>query len=224
MNTINQLASASALQAEAASAQRDSQMLADDFDTFLQLLTTQLRNQDPLEPMDTAQFTNQLVQFSSVEQQIQSNAYLEKLISSSQAQAVNAVVGYLGSTVTAGGVASNLADGEAEWTLMSQSAAETSTITIFDENGREVFTTTHSVEPGLSTFTWNGRSSDGVAQPEGVYMIRVEGENGAGRPVNVQTAIRGTVDGIDVTGDQPMLRIGEVWVRLQSVLMVEAGA
>jgi flagellar basal-body rod modification protein FlgD len=79
-------------------------MLADDFDTFLQLLTTQLRNQDPLEPMDTNQFTQQLVQFSGVEQQIQTNSYLENLITSTEAQSVNAAVNYLGSTVTVAGV------------------------------------------------------------------------------------------------------------------------
>ena len=221
MNTLNQLASMSAVQVDQANAQRDSRMLADDFDTFLQLLTTQLRNQDPLEPMDTNEFTNQLVQFSSVEQQIQTNSYLESLISSSEAQAVNAVVGYLGSTVTAGGVATNLADGEARWTLMSTAVADDSTVTIFDENGQEVFSTSHSVDSGFSTFTWDGTSNSGQAMPEGVYMIRVEGRNGAGRDVNVQSAVSGVVDGIDVTGDQPMLRIGDVWVRLQSVLMVE---
>src|SRR3954470_17819141 len=81
----------------AASAQKQ---LAGNFDTFLTLLTTQLKNQDPLSPMDSNQFTQQLVQFSQVEQQINANKNLESLVSMSKAQGATSAVGYLGKTLT----------------------------------------------------------------------------------------------------------------------------
>ena len=222
MTTLDQLASLSATQVDLANSQRDTQMLADDFDTFLQLLTTQLRNQDPLEPMDTNEFTNQLVQFSGIEQQIQTNTYLETLITSSQAQAVNAVVGYLGTNVTAEGVATNLADGSASWTLQSNIAAGASTIRISDENGREVFSAPHALAAGKSSYTWDGRTSTGQPAPEGLYRIQVQGSTTNGDPVDVDTAISGKVTSVDVTGGEPVLYIEDVQVRLSSIQRVDA--
>lgn len=222
MNTLDQLATTSAANAQAAKSAADTQMLADDFDTFLQLLTTQLRNQDPLEPMDTNQFTQQLVQFSGVEQQIRSNSYLETLIASTKAQAVNAVVGYLGSTVKAQGTTTNLTDGGASWHLTSPVSAEGSTLSISDQNGREVFSRPYAVSAGESLFTWDGRMSNNQMAPDGMYSLLVRGNTANGDPVDINTAISGKVTGIDVTGDQPVLRLGEVEVNMSAVQSVTA--
>ncbi len=221
MTTLDQLAALSQTQVDLANSQRDEQMLADDFDTFLQLLTTQLRNQDPLEPMDTNQFTQQLVQFSGVEQQIRTNSYLESLITSTEAQAVNAVVGYLGSTVTANGVATNLQNGQASWQLSAPFAGESSSITISDANGREVYSQPYSVPAGQSTFTWDGRMSNGQTAPEGIYRILVQGQTAGGDPVSVDTSITGQVTSVDVSGSEPVLRIGDVEVSLAAVQRVD---
>jgi flagellar basal-body rod modification protein FlgD len=222
MSTLDQLASASQAAAQQANAQRDQQMLADDFDTFLQLLTTQLRNQDPLEPMDTNQFTQQLVQFSGVEQQIQTNSYLENLITSTEAQSVNAAVSYLGSTVTVAGVSTTLDSGQASWELVAGVAAPDSTVTIFDVNGTEVFTTKHAVDRGESTFTWDGKTNDGTDAPDGVYSIRVVGNTSDGQAVNVYAAVTGKVTGVDFTGSEPVLQIGQVRANLSSVMEIQA--
>jgi len=224
MSTIDQLAAASTASAQQAEAQRDQQMLADDFDTFLQLLTTQLRNQDPLEPMDTNQFTQQLVQFSGVEQQIQTNSYLENLITSTEAQSVNAAVSYLGSTVTVAGVTTNLADGQASWELVAGAAAPDSTVTIYDANGSEMFSTKHAVDRGESTFTWDGKTNDGTDAPDGIYSIRVIGNTSDGQSVNVYSAISGKVTGVDFTGNEPVLQIGDVRANLSSVMEIQAPA
>lgn len=224
MSTIDQLAAASTAAANQANAQRDQQMLADDFDTFLQLLTTQLRNQDPLEPMDTNQFTQQLVQFSGVEQQIQTNSYLENLITSTEAQSVNAAVSYLGSTVTVAGVTTNLAGGQASWELVAGAAAPDSTVTIYDVNGNEMFSTKHAVDRGESTFTWDGKTNDGTDAPDGIYSIRVIGNTSDGQSVNVYSAISGKVTGVDFTGSEPVLQIGDVRANLSSVMEIQAPA
>src|SRR5579884_3869002 len=76
------------------------QQLTGNFDTFLQLLTTQLQNQDPLSPMDSTQFTQQLVEFSQVEQQINTNNNLQNLIGLTEANAGSTAVSYLGKDVT----------------------------------------------------------------------------------------------------------------------------
>jgi flagellar hook assembly protein FlgD len=99
--------------------------LASNFDTFLTLLTTQLKNQDPLSPMDSSQFTQQLVQFSQVEQSINANQNLEKLITLTQARAGSDAVNYLGKTVTITDGTAGLKSGQALWgySLASDSAA-----------------------------------------------------------------------------------------------------
>lgn len=222
MNSLEQLANTSAAQASEASAARSNAALADDFDTFLQLLTTQLQNQDPLEPLNTNEFTSQLVQFSSVEQQIQTNDYLESLITSTEAQAVNAVMNYLGATVTAEGVTNNLVNGSAEWTIRADRPAEASRLTIFDVNGREVFNQTLAFEAGETRFTWDGSTNSGQQAADGIYQIRVEGFNASGDIVDINTAISGRVTGVDVTGSQPLLKLGSVEVQLASILGVEA--
>lgn len=222
MSTLDQLASASSSQVALANSQRDQQALANDFDTFLQLLTTQLRNQDPLEPMDTNQFTQQLVQFSGVEQQIKTNSYLENLITSTEAQSVNAAVNYLGSTVRVSGVTTTLSDGRASWQLSAGSGAPESVVSILDANGNQVFSTRHSVARGDSQFVWDGRNSSGASMPDGVYAIRVEGAASDGSPVNVATSVSGKVTGVDFTGSEPMLQLGAVRANLTSVMQIQA--
>ena len=98
--------------------------IAGNFDTFLQLLTTQLKNQNPLDPLDTNQFTQQLVQFSSVEQQLKTNDFLSALGAGQLANSVQTnAVNYIGKTVTAAGVRSELTNGKAVWNFSLKDAA-----------------------------------------------------------------------------------------------------
>src|SRR5882757_10530021 len=120
MDPISAVSAAS--QSEAAKAKGK---LGTNFDTFLTLLTTQLKNQDPLSPMDSSQFTQQLVQFSQVEQSINTNQNLESLISLTKARAASDAVSYLGKTVTLTDGTAGLKSGQAQWgySLASDSAA-----------------------------------------------------------------------------------------------------
>lgn len=220
---LDQLASASQAQANQARSDRDQQMLADDFDTFLQLLTTQLKNQDPTDPLDTNEFTQQLVQFSGIEQQIQTNSYMESLIKSTEAQAVNAVVGYLNSIVEASGTTTSMVDGKAHWTLDSPLAAENSTVTILDENGKEVFSGRYAVPAGESVYTWDGRTNDGQTLNSGTYTLRIAGNTANDDAVTIQTGIVGRVSSIDFSGDQPVLKIGDIEVQMNAIKSVTAG-
>src|ERR1700728_5115367 len=135
-----------------------TQQIAGNFDTFLQLLTTQLQNQDPLDPMDTSQFTEQLVEFASVEQQINENTNLQTLISLQQTSEATQAMQLIGSTVTVNsttGTLSNATGQAASWSLNSPSP-RTGRAPITRSNGQVAFTGTTSLTSGNQTYTWNG--------------------------------------------------------------------
>src|ERR1700722_1542576 len=90
--------------------------LSGNFDTFLTLLTTQLKNQDPTSPMDSSTFTQQLVEYSQVEQQINTNTNLQTLITQGQSNGSAMATSYLGKNVTVTGGAGALSQGTANWT------------------------------------------------------------------------------------------------------------
>src|SRR5438067_9156885 len=115
--------------ASAAASAVGAPTITQNFDKFLQLLTTQLKNQNPLSPLDTNQFTQQLVQFAQVEQQINMNSSLSTLISLQQASQTSAALGFLGQSVTISGDTAKLAQGQASWSF-SGSAPATATVTI----------------------------------------------------------------------------------------------
>src|ERR1700737_2335603 len=109
--------------------------IAGNFNAFLTLLTTQLQHQDPLSPLDANQFTQELVQFSSVEQQIQTNASLKTLISLQQSQQVTAALSFLGHTVVVNGSVAQLTGGKAEWSYTANKPG-IATINISDSTGK----------------------------------------------------------------------------------------
>src|ERR1700728_4685859 len=134
-----------------------TQQIAGNFDTFLQLLTTQLQNQDPLDPMDTSQFTEQLVEFASVEQQINENTNLQTLISLQQTSEATQAMQLIGSTVTVNSTTGTLANASgqsASWALSSPSPA-TGTVTITNSAGAVAHTGTTSLSSGNNTYSWN---------------------------------------------------------------------
>src|SRR5215217_4559085 len=114
---------ASATTASAAGSTVAEKTISQNFDTFLQLLTTQLKNQSPLDPLDTNQFTQQLVQFAQVEQQIKQNDSLATLISLQKATQTSAALGFLGSTVVVDGDTAQMTGGKAAWSFSSDKAA-----------------------------------------------------------------------------------------------------
>lgn len=195
------------------------QSIAQNFDTFLSLLTTQLKHQNPLDPLDTNQFTQQLVQFTGVEQQLKTNEFLEAMMLSTQNANNSEAVGYVGKVVTASGAKSELVDGEAVWHFGVDKAASI-TATVRDGDGNTVFVKQGNVEQGESVFKWDGIGSDGRQKPDGSYSITIEARDADGRFVNVATEMTGEVTGVDFTGSEPVLLIGGARVNLSSVLTV----
>jgi flagellar basal-body rod modification protein FlgD len=185
----------------------NSATLASNFTTFLQLLTTQLKNQNPLDPLDTNQFTQQLVQFAQVEQQLKSNDQLSTLVSLQKTAQQTQALAFVGMKVAVEGKTAELKDGAATWGF-SVTKPATATVNIVNAAGSTVYTGTFSVNAGLQNFSWDGRNNNGQLQAEGTYTLSVTAKDASGQTLAVSTETEGTVDSVDMTADPPVLKIG----------------
>jgi flagellar basal-body rod modification protein FlgD len=184
----------------------DNTEIASNFTTFLQLLTTQLKNQNPLDPLDTNQFTQQLVEFAQVEQQMKSNDQLSSLVSLEKSAAATTALAYVGATVVVDGSTAQLTGGTANWNL-NVTKPSTATITIKDSTGQNAFTGTVAVNPGTQSFTWNGHGNDGRLWPDGSYTLTATAVDANSQSVAISTEVQATVDSVDLTQDPPQLTI-----------------
>lgn len=192
--------------------------IADNFDTFLSILTTQLKNQNPLDPMDTNAFTQQLVQFTGVEQQLKTNEFLETLMLAGQNTAKSDAVSYIGKEVTSSGRTGELTDANAVfWAYSANANAANATVTIKDAKGQTVYSETGPLKSGPGTFRWDGKGSDGTTKPNGVYTIDIKGKDDSGQDVKISTASIGIVTAVDFTGDVPVLTVGSRRVTITDV-------
>jgi flagellar basal-body rod modification protein FlgD len=194
--------------------------LSGNFSTFLTLLTTQLKNQDPTSPMDSNAFTQQLVMYSQVEQQIQGNSNLKTLISQGQSSAAAMTTGYLGKKVSVTNGMASLSDGAAKWTYNLPAAASAATVTITNSSGRVVYTGAAETAAGSHELAWDGKDANGNQMPDGAYKLTVAAKDGAGANMTAAIASAGTVGQIDLTGATPQLVIGNMEVGLGDVAAV----
>lgn len=183
-----------------------AQSLSGNFNEFLTLLTTQLQNQDPLSPMDTNQFTQQLVEFSGVEQQITMNQQMSTLISLQQTAQSAQAAQFLGATVTVNGASTQLVNNQATWNFSVTSPA-TTTVNITNSSGQTVFTQTGTVQPGQQQFTWNGIGTNGQQYPSGTYTASITATGADGKSVAVSTQVQGTVSSVDLAQNPPVLTV-----------------
>jgi flagellar basal-body rod modification protein FlgD len=196
-----------------------AQSIAGNFDMFLQLLTTQLQNQDPLDPVDTDQFTQQLVEFASVEQQINMNTNLQTLITMQQTSQATSALQLVGSTVTLSGNAaalSNATGTPATWSL-SASGPGTATVTVTSAAGATAYTGTLALTGGTQSFQWNGQGNNGQTWPDGTYTLSVSATGANGQPVTVSTQVQGVVTAVNINQTPPTLTVGGQNVPLSQV-------
>ncbi len=194
--------------------------IAENFDTFLNILTTQLKNQNPLDPLDTNQFTAQLVQFTGVEQQLKTNEFLESLLQTTQSTGKTDAVSYIGREITAAGTTAELKNGGATWAFNADAQVANATVTIKNANGRVVYTEAGSLDKGPGNFLWTGKGSDGNTQPDGTYTIEIKGTNLSGNTIKVSTSTIGIVTAVDFSGAQPILTVGTSKILLSDVTNV----
>jgi flagellar basal-body rod modification protein FlgD len=212
------LANSSANQAPLGSSSNPG--IANNFMAFLQLLTTQLQNQNPLEPLDTNQFTQQLVQFAQVEQQLRSNDQLETLVALQKSTQASAALDFVGKTVVISGATTHLgSDGNTVWTFSSPKPAS-ATVTIKDSTGQTAFSSNYSISSGRQDFVWDGRGTNGQRWPAGNYTMSITAKDANGQTVAITTDVQGIVDSADVTQTPPVLSIGELTFTLDQIKRV----
>src|SRR5580698_7192410 len=203
-----------------------SQQLAGNFNSFLTLLTTQLQNQDPLDPLDTNQFTQQLVEFASVQQQVDMNTNLQTLITLQQTSQATSAMQFLGNTVTLTGTTatlSNATSSPAAWSLNSPSPA-TGTVTITNSSGQMAYTGTVALNSGTQTYNWNGKGTNGTTWPDGQYTLGITATNATGQAVTVSTQTQGTVSGVNLSQNPPQIIVNGQSVPISSVQSINTGA
>jgi flagellar basal-body rod modification protein FlgD len=198
---------ASASSSSASTTGVDKSTIAGNFQTFLTLLTTQLKNQNPLDPLDTNQFTQQLVQFAQVEQQLKQNEQLATLVSIEKAASATTALAYVGQNVAFDGQTATLANNKASWTLQVPTAANV-TVTVKSATGQTVYTGTYGMDAGTQGFVWDGVDNNGTKWPDGNYTITATAKDANGQSVAIPSEVQGIVDSVDLTKNPPLLSIG----------------
>jgi len=210
--------------ANANSASADKTSLIGNYEMFLELLTTQLRNQSPLEPLDANQFTEQLVQYSSIEQQVKTNDNLSSMLATLASANATSLVGYVGREIEAHGSVAPLKNSSATWRFDAASAGPTTEIEIRNAAGTLVKKETTSIASGEQSYAWDGRMDNGQIAPDGPYSITIAAKDTNGNAVSVDTKVTGTVTEVDMSGPEAVLRIGDISVPLSALLAVRQGS
>ena len=198
--------------------------LAGNFQTFLTLLTTQLQNQNPLDPLDTNQFTQQLVQFAGVEQQLKTNDSLAQLVALQQTTQATQALGFVGKTALVDGTTASMTNSSATWHL-NVPTDSTVDITIANSSGQTVFTGKYTAGAGTDVpFTWGGMGNDGTQWPDGKYTISATGKDVANNNVGIAAQVQGVVSSVDLTQSPPLLTIDGASYTLSQVKSIIATA
>lgn len=193
--------------------------LAEDFAQFLQLLTTQLQNQDPLSPLDSNDFTNQLVQFSQVEQQINANQKLDDLVALQLNNAITTSLGYVGLDVSY--ISAEMAyDGTNPMPIRYSldGPATISKINIFAEDNTLIFSADANNTAGVHEFVWDGTDLLGQPVEEGTYIVSVDAVDANEDPVETTTVVTGRVRGIEQQDGVVYALVGERAVATTAIL------
>jgi flagellar basal-body rod modification protein FlgD len=194
-----------------------AKQLSGNFSTFLTLLTSQLKNQDPTSPMDSNAFTQQLVMYSQVEQQINTNDSLKTLIGQGTSNAASTTAGYLGKHVSITNGNASLSGGGATWTYNLNKTATSNQLTVTDANGRIVYSGAGENTAGSHAFNWNGRDNNGNQLNDGTYKLTVTASDSTGNAVTNSVASAGTVTQIDMTGTNPKLVVGTMEIEISDI-------
>jgi flagellar basal-body rod modification protein FlgD len=193
--------------------------LSSNFSDFLKMLMTQLQNQDPTSPMDTNQFTTELVQFSSVEQQINTNTSLTQLIQLTQGSEMMQASAMTGKQVTVSSDHVPLQNGKGI-VQFTAPAAEPVAIAVYNDSGSKIRDATLTSTKGVNTWTWDGTNNNGVTMPNGSYKVAVVGGNTDGSTTALPFTVVGTATGVQNLSGNIQLELGALSVDFSKVQSV----
>jgi flagellar basal-body rod modification protein FlgD len=195
--------------------------LTSNFNTFLTLLTTQLQNQDPLSPMDTNQFTNQLVEFSQVEQQINTNSNLQQLIALQGAGESISALPLVGQNIEYNSATATLSSGgQANFVYSLPSATSTTNLQVTDLNGNVVYQQAGQTNAGTFVFNWNGQTNAGVQVPAGDYTLKIHATGPNGTVVAPSIASVGAVSAVGVQNGAATFTVGDLSIPMSELVTV----
>ncbi len=196
--------------------------LADSEETFLSLLTTQLKNQDPLSPLDSNQFTAQIVQMTGVEQQLMTNDLLKMLVGMSDG-GLSGSVNLIGKAVTAESAEATLADGKASWDYSLDRNATSVKYEIVNSAGTTIWSRTdQSVAGGEHSLDWDGVTSSGQKLADGgTYTLKVTATGSGGETINASCHVTGVVTGVQTINGETVVSIGKLKIPVSSVTGVQ---
>lgn len=217
LSSINSTTSA----AEGGKSGQDAEALQDDLNRFLNLLVTQLKNQDPLDPMDSNEFTSQLVQFASVEQQIYQNSNLEKLVTAQETSQISSMVNFIDKTIEVDTERFPLENSQAEFTYTMPGGAKSASIIIRSPAGLTVYEQDANLDQGQHTFEWDGRNSAGQTVPDGEYSAIITGLSNQNELLKISQTSFGRVTGIGIDKGVTSLFMGDIEVPQTNVLSVK---
>jgi len=192
-----------------------------DYELFLSILTTQIQNQDPLDPLDSAEYTNQLVQYSNVEQSIKQNQNLEEIMATLQSSQSLSYVNYIGNEVTADASTTTLTGSDASWAYDITEDA-TGSFEIRNASGSVVYSGDIELDAGSGTFNWDGRTDSGQAAADGLYTIAFDMKDASSRPETVRTTVSGIVDRVEWSSGEAVLKVGDQDFPISSVTSVSS--
>jgi flagellar basal-body rod modification protein FlgD len=220
---INAVSSSTDPNAAAAAMKKTTGMNKDD---FLQLLVTQLKSQDPLNPQDSSAFVAQLAQLTQVEQTYNINTNLQSLLSSQNNFSSMSAMSLIGKDITTQGSQVVLTDGsQPSLDFSLPSDATQLTFQIKDATGKTVRTLTQgAASAGVNSISWDGMDDNGQPAPAGTYTFAVSGLDATGQAISATPLFRGRVTGVNLEGDAPVLTVNGIYVPLTSVLEVKGGS
>jgi len=220
--TVSSATASQAANTAAANNAAGTASLGQNFQTFLTLLTTQLQNQDPLSPMDTAQFTQQLVSFSEVEQQINTNTNLQNLIAMQNTSQAIAALPLVGQTINYSGDSAPLANGKASFSYTLPTDAAKATLTVKDSSGTVVFTGAAQTKAGTYSFDWDGTTTAGTTAKDGDYTLSISAVDAGGKTITPTITASGKVDGVSVVNNVATFNVGGVPVPMENFISAQA--
>lgn len=199
----------------------DRNKLAKDLDSFLTLLTSQLKNQDPLSPMDSTEFTNQLVQFAQVEQQINLNEGVTEIVDLTQQSIVTSAVNYMGETIEAASDQVPLQNGLARFAYGLGADSTATSIVIRDGSGEIVHTAPGVLTAGVHELSWDGIHKDtGQQMPDDTYTVEVTALTDGDEAIPTWSTTFGRVTGLTNVNGTTVLLMDKVAVPIQQILSV----
>ena len=217
--SVSSLGSTSGSSGSSSAAQSALASLTDNYQSFLQMLLTQLQNQDPTSPMDSSQFTSELVQFAGVEQQISTNSNLTQLIQLTQDNTTIQATQLVGKQVQATSSQLSLQNGTATVDFTTPSA-ETVLVTVTNGSGTQLYQGTVNATQGANSWSWNGKTNAGTTAPDGAYTVTVNAVATDGSTSTLPFTIVGTVTGVQSTGSTVLVNLGGLQVNMSAVTSV----